>query len=155
MQRCGRRSVTPLHAAFSNRPPMAAVILERNTTARPFSFFQKSNLILLFARRSSSLLFYCYPPSISFFPFFFPFSFFFFFFFSCFFFYPHCFPRSIICVKKIGCAISETLGLPSQAQVYRGSTGDLIESEVRVLSVARNRESLYYTRAMKINNYAR
>lgn len=40
-------------------------------------------------------------------------------------------------MKKIGCAISETLGLPSQAQVYRGSTGDLIESEVRVLSVAR------------------
>lgn len=53
------RSVTCQLHAFSNRPPMAAVILERNTTARPFSFFQKSNLILLFARRSLSLLFYC------------------------------------------------------------------------------------------------
>lgn len=92
------------------------------------------------------------PPFLSFL--FFPFSFFFLLSFF-FFFYPHCFPRSIICVKKIGCAISETLGLPSQAgisRIYRRP--NRIWSACIIGSWEPGIVILYsHPRAMIINNY--
>ena len=102
------------------------------------------------------------PPFLSFLFFFLSFFLFLFFspfflsFFSFFFFfYPHCFPRSIICVKKIGRAISETLGLPSQAGISR-----IYRRPNRIWSacIIGSREPgiviLYsHPRAMKINNY--
>lgn len=127
MQRTGKGSVTPFlllrvffkqaadgseNGGRGRRGRRGRGDPRRNTSDGPFSFFQKSNLILLFARRSSPALEAAAASATR--PLFFLFSFFF-----SSSFYPHCFPRSIICVKKIGRTISETFGLPSQGRYRR------------------------------------